>query len=247
MSQQDPTTSSVTVSGRKSKLPPIAIGDRFGRWTVTGEMTRERGPKGDPYYLFPCVCDCGTRKSVDRLSLRSGASRSCGCLRAELGHERWYRHGTEPKRLYACWNHMIARCESPNATHYEYYGGRGISVCPEWRSSFIAFRDWAMANGYRDDLTIERKRVNGDYEPDNCEWIPQADQVWNKRTTRFVEAFGEVRPLGLWARDERCTVTYGTLSNRLRRGWTPEDAIATPNLPPGPKPKTAKCKFDINE
>jgi hypothetical protein len=106
-------------------------------------------------------------------------------------------------------------------------------MCEAWRVSYEAFRDWARANGYRDDLTIERKDVNGNYEPGNCAWIPKADQSLNWRCSVLATAFGETKSLGAWVRDARCRVAYATLYNRIViRGLDAELAM-TASLSPG--------------
>ena len=108
------------------------------------------------------------------------------------------------------------------------YGGRGIDICKEWRESYIAFRDWALSNGYQDDLTLERNEVNGNYCPENCSWITKHAQSVNKRNTNYVEAWGERKAIALWAKDPRCVMSLSALRLRLKRGWRPEEAISTP-------------------
>lgn len=96
----------------------------------------------------------------------------------------WHSMGIAEERLYQTWSDMINRCRNPNCDSYKNYGGRGIQVCDEWKKRYFIFKDWAMKNGYKDNLTIERKNVNGHYEPKNCTWIPIEDQYKNKRNSR---------------------------------------------------------------
>jgi hypothetical protein len=124
---------------------------------------------------------------------------------------------------------MRQRCYDPNCSDYPNYGGRGITICPEW-DDFTRFMTWALVNGYADDLTIERNDNNGNYEPSNCKWIPLPDQNLNTRRTRMVTAFGRTMPMVLWARDSQCKVPYTTLRRRLDTGWSAEKAIATPAM-----------------
>lgn len=90
-------------------------------------------------------------------------------------------HGMCYTRLYSIWQHMKNRCNQPKAHNYKYYGGRGITVCEEWQESFEKFHDWAVTHGYSKELTIDRKDVNGNYEPDNCRWATKLEQELNKR------------------------------------------------------------------
>jgi hypothetical protein len=102
-------------------------------------------------------------------------------------------------RLYKTHQGMKARCYNSNSDSYKYYGGRGITICDEWRNSYKAFKEWAINNGYRDDLTIDRIDVNGNYEPSNCRWITNKEQQRNKRTNHLIECNGDIKPLCEWA------------------------------------------------
>jgi hypothetical protein len=123
---------------------------------------------------------------------------------------------------------MRFRCNNPNAAWYRIYGGRGIRVCEEW-NSFESFQEWALANGYTDNLTIDRIDCNGHYCPENCRWATNIEQSNNKRNNRFVTAFGETKTLSQWAADRRSTVSRGSIEKRIHRGMSPEMAISLPN------------------
>ena len=124
------------------------------------------------------------------------------------------------------WRKIKHRCTNANNDRWGDYGGRGITVCSEWAESFEAFRDWALANGYRDDLTIDRKDVNGNYEPGNCRWITNQEQQHNRRNNHNITYNGETHTITEWAR------IYGLSENglvhRINRGWEIERALTTP-------------------
>lgn len=135
--------------------------------------------------LWLCLCDCGNKTITIGADMISGKSRSCGCGVVNSTIERSTTHGKSKteKRLYNIWKDMKYRCNVPKCKVYHHYGGRGISVCYEWSESVESFIDWAYKNGYQSNLTIERKDVNGNYEPSNCTWITQAEQLKNRRDT----------------------------------------------------------------
>lgn len=131
------------------------------------------------------------------------------------------------KRLRSIYKSMKNRCYNQKAINYKNYGAKGIVICAEW-STISAFREWAIANGYENHLTIERRDGSGNYCPENCCWITQADQNKNRINNRFLIAFGEKKTMQDWARDSRCLVSFGGLRLRLSNGWGHEAAISTP-------------------
>jgi hypothetical protein len=180
---------------------------------------------------WECVCDCGNRVIVTAANLRAGNVKSCGCLRKN----RLKTHGEEGTRLNRIWKRMKTRCNNTNTKDYPNYGARGIKVCKEWSDSYESFRDWALANGYQDHLTIERKDTNGNYSPENCCWITKAEQARNRRNLHFITANGETHTIAEW---ERITgIQNQTIQKRIRDGWSEEDAVLTP---------VAACKEGLN-
>ena len=130
---------------------------------------------------------------------------------------------SNPERLYGIWKGMKSRCNNPARKSYADYGGRGITVCDEWAQSFEKFRDWALANGYRDDLTLDRKENDGPYSPENCRWATQAEQSNNTRRNHIVEAFGESHTLAEWGKING--LSYNTIKTRMRKGATGEELV----------------------
>lgn len=144
------------------------IGQKFNRLTVIAK-TKKRGYDGSIVWL--CECECGGIAEATGPVLKHNKVRSCGCLMAEVKTI----HGESKTRLYCIWSHMKRRCLNPKASRYHKYGGRGIKICSEWIKDFPAFRDWAVANGYNDDLTIDRIDNDGNYQPDNCQWLTRSE------------------------------------------------------------------------
>lgn len=140
-----------------------------------------------------------------------------------------YSHGLSKTRIYRTYNHMKDRCFRENDKAYKHYGGRGITICPEWlgKDGFIRFYNWAIENGYSDNLTIERKDVNGNYCPENCCWIPFKKQMSNRTNQNTIEYNGETRYLTEWA--NILGISQDTLWKRIfQSGWGVDKAFKTP-------------------
>lgn len=196
-----------TCGDRKHALHDLR-GKRFGRLVVLDFDHINRN--GHSCWL--CRCDCGNEKVIERTHLMDGHITSCGCLKREM----LTTHGSSKTPLYDSWIDMRHRCSNPNNRNYHRYGGRGISVCNEWMDEFEPFCDWAMNNGYKPGLTIERSDNDGDYCPENCTWVDRMEQANNRGTNRLIEYGGEKHTVAQWAR--KIGVNYGTLLCRIKRG-----------------------------
>lgn len=183
-------------------------GKIFGRLTAIELIGAS--PKGHAVWLF--ACDCGVQKEIIASEVLKGSTKSCGCLRYE--NSCMSKHGGVKTRLYNIWHGMKERCRNPINKDYKNYGGRGIQICDEWKE-FIGFRDWALSNGYSDNLSIDRINTNGNYEINNCRWATSMEQGRNKRHTVFHEINGIKKPLIEWC--EILNVKYTTAFERNRR------------------------------
>lgn len=159
-------------------------GQRFGRLTAIERCGMDSSGKNS---VWLCLCDCGGTTKATTTHLRNGHTQSCGCLAMERAIEGGKKtrfqtkHGASHTRAYRIWSGMKSRCYNPNAPKYHLWGGRGVTICDEWLASFQSFHDWAMANGYADNLTIDRIDCDGNYEPNNCRWVTIAEQNRNRR------------------------------------------------------------------
>lgn len=147
-------------------------GHRFG--LLTAMQFSGRNNNGDA--LWKCQCDCGNTKVVRYAHLKSGATKSCGCWNKAPKKHGMTADGKRP-RIYGIWEGMKQRCYNQNVEKYPRYGGRGIVVCSEWLNDFQAFYDWSIKNGYHDGLTIDRIDNDGNYEPGNCRWVTNAENL----------------------------------------------------------------------
>lgn len=194
-------------------------GQRFGKLTVI-ERCEHIGNRP----AWKCICDCGNIKFVQAKRLTGGIAISCGCNLSESKKT----HGLSYTKIYTKWYSMLERCTTPSQKSYQNYGGRGITVCDEWKN-FLNFYQWAMETGYKDGLTLERKDVNGNYCPENCCWITIQEQSRNKRNNVYLTFNGKTMLKEDWARE--LGIKSNVIGRRLKRGWTVEEALTIPINP----------------
>lgn len=196
----------------------ILEGKRFGKLIVVKEVPFKTSK--DRQYL--CQCDCGNLKEI-RLTYLLKNTISCGCA---LPIER---HGESKTKLYGVWKSIVERCESPHKRCRHRYKDRGITICSEWRDSFLAFKKWALEHGYGPNLQIDRINNNGNYEPANCRFVTQIDNNNNRENTLMVHYGGETVALAKIVREFGLIQNYSTIRHRVAvRNWPVSKAISTP-------------------
>ena len=195
-----------------SPLLKDLTGKKFGRLEVTKRTENDKNGRA----VFWCKCECGKKIKVSGKSLSAGITKSCGCLRRDTTKERATTHGLGAHRIRRTWSGMKQRCENPNNNSYKNYGGRDIKVCEEWKCDFLNFYTWSVGNGYKENLTIERIDVNGNYCPDNCKWITSKEQSMNKTNSVYIEHKGETKHLVEWA--VYFGVSHSTIQYHLEKG-----------------------------
>lgn len=193
------------------------------RWEVI-----KQDPNNKNNWLCKCKCGNNKIKSIYYNDIINGKSLSCGCLRNERVQKSNSTHGESNTRLYSIWLAMRKRCENKNFIEFYNYGGRGISVCNEWKHSFENFRDWSLINGYEENLSIDRIDTNGNYCPENCRWADAITQGNNTRRNNFATFCGETKTVKEWSKI--LNIPYQTLMSRLHKlGWEVEKAFTTPS------------------
>ena len=154
-------------------------GQKFGKLTVI-ELS---GYDNEHRALWKCKCDCGNEITARSNNLRRKLTQSCGCIRNKTSSENNKKHGMHGTNLYNRWKSMKGRCNDKNNP---VYGGKGITVCEEWKNDFEAFYKWSIENGYSPELQIDRIDGNGNYEPNNCRWVTVKVNMENRESTKKV-------------------------------------------------------------
>lgn len=213
--------------GCKKQLESL-LGKKIGKLTVISydaNMIIGKGRK------CVCKCDCGKiYETWDRV-IRYGNRQSCGCLET-VRTQGTYRHGFsrryQKNRLYKIWSNMKNRCYDKKNKHYKNYGGRGISVCNDWLEDFVKFKDWALANGYSENLTIDRIDNNGNYCPENCRWADRYIQENNRRNCIYISYKGKTQTITQWSRE--LGINRATIKYRYAHGYSVEKIFKGGNL-----------------
>lgn len=196
---------------------------RFGSLLVIGPVNKKvLGKKYGTYWL--CLCDCGGTHIVRGDRLKKGEVTCCKPCRVD----KHITHNGSKTRLYQTWKSMFYRVYNKEAHNYKHYGGKGLEICKEWHD-FENFRDWALSNGYKDDLTIDRIDNDKGYNPENCRWILHKEQARNKSSNLYYTINGETKLLKDWA--EEYGFKYLTIYSRvILKGISIETALNTPSV-----------------
>lgn len=205
--------------------PKDITGLKFGKLTaikldhIVCQYTPKGGIKRSKHYWL-CICDCGN-KIIARKDFLGVKIFSCGCYRNELNH------GLRDTRIYSIWKGMKQRCYNVHSPKYKVYGQRNIEICKEWKNNFSNFYNWSINNGYKDNLSIDRINVNGNYCPENCRWIPLKQQARNKQASIFIKYNQQEKTLAEWC--EILKLKYIKTYKRIYLyHWSIEKAFNTP-------------------
>lgn len=194
--------------------PKDLTGLRFGRLVALESVGRK-----DKSVVWRCKCDCGNIKDVSAKHLSGRSTRSCGCLTTERLRAKLTKHGESRSELAKNWYRMRSRC-----SNNPYY--KNVSICTEW-SDYNTFASWAMSNGYKPGLSIDRIDPSGNYEPTNCRWVTWDVQQNNKRNTTYLTIGGCTRTLTEWS--EISGIKRETIRRRIRKGWSEQYLLLPPD------------------
>jgi len=213
-----PAHKKITVEYINRKKPP------HSRLTAIQiiEPKVEKSGKVRPCVL--CICKCGNHHTGTAHSVISGGTISCNCAKKRI-HQT---HGLKKHPLYSVWANMRGRCYYDKDDSFKYYGGRGIKVCDEWLCDFKSFYDWAITNGYKKGLQIDRKNNNGNYTPENCRFVTCLTNNQNKRNVHIIEYMGLKLSVTDWA--SRTGISRHAILQRFKKGWSLDTVFSTKNL-----------------
>lgn len=198
----------------------IIEGMVFGKLTVIREGKPLKLPSGQTNRAIRCRCDCGKVKNIRLLHLVRGRIRSCGCLSGE-------KHNMTGGKLYRVWTAMKERCYREGYIDQHRYKNRGIKICKSWLNSFVAFKNWALKNGWKPRLQIDRINNNGNYKPSNCRFVTNVINVNNRENTLMVSYNGKKVSLSLLLMKKNKTIHYAAIYGRIKRGWDEQKAVDT--------------------
>lgn len=191
------------------------IGQKYNKLTVLSKVeTNHNG------YVYECLCDCGNKKVIEGKSIRSGLTKSCGCIRSQYVSTKNKTHEKTNTGAYKSWRAMKTRCTNLNTPSYKNYGERGITICDRW----LNFENFYEDMGDRPEgKTLERIDNSKGYSRENCKWASKKEQNRNTRQVKLLTYEGETLCMKEWA--EKLSIPYSTLQDRIRRGWNVERAL----------------------
>lgn len=195
-------------------------GKKFNMLTVINRADDYVSPRGHLSVQWNCQCECGNYTVTRGTRLKSGHTKSCGCY-ASADNRGSTIHGLCHTKIYGIWLGMKQRCLNPNSSNFKSYGGRGIRICDEWKDDPVAFNEWATNNGFAENLTIDRIDVNGNYTPENCRWITNHEQQFNKRSSHYIVFRGEKMTVAEFS--YKTGINYDKARKRLKKGYTPSE------------------------
>lgn len=194
--------------------------EKYGRLKVIQFVKRENRKS-----YWKCKCDCGKEIILPITYLTTGDTKSCGCLRKETSAQTQRKKAyIKNHRLYSIWIDMKRRCYNKDRNNYKYYGARGVKVCKEWKKDFRNFQDWALKNGYKDTLTIDRIDYNKDYQPDNCRWTTIFEQNNNLSSNHRI-CYEEKKYPSMSSFCRKKKLNYNKFRQRIRSGYTIQKAM----------------------
>lgn len=200
---------------------------KYNRLTFLRNAPRDRQHR----MRWVCLCDCGNETTTDAYAVKSGSAKSCGCLR-HIGRPTRTTHGKSGTRIYSAWRSMRDRCLCPTHHAFKDYGERGITVCARWEK----FENFAedMGDIPSKDHTLERSNNSLGYQPGNCRWATRKEQQRNTRFNRILTVGGISKCVSAWAEEKG--IHFNVIHDRLRLGWTHEDAVTIPHKPRNKRP-----------
>ena len=203
-----------------NKIPYSELKDKiFGRLTIIGDSLPSFKNR-----MLLVRCKCGTEKRINISYLRNGSIVSCGCKIREETIIRNTTHGLSRHPLNRIWRAIRERCYDEKHISYKWYGAKGVTVCEEWRNNFMSFYNWAICNGYKNGLLIDRIKNELGYSPNNCKWSTPLESSRNTTANRLIEYNGEIKCVAEWA--EILNIPRSRLSDRLNKlNWSINDAF----------------------
>lgn len=200
------------------------LGKKFGRLLIVSDAGIIKKSR-----CVLCVCECGVKKNFRLSDIKNGSSTNCGCKRKETVSKLNTTHGLSRHPLNRVWRGILERCYYEKHIHFNRYGGRGITVCDEWRNDFMSFYNWAINNGWQQGLDVDRENNDLNYDSINCRIVTKTINARNKSSNRIIEFNGQSKCMAEWS--DITGLSQGVIKDRLNKlKWSIEKTLTTPNL-----------------